>query len=81
MRKKASFTDFLIVASGISSRHVIALARNLEDKLRSLGYRPHIEGENGSGNWVVLDMGYIIVHIFNPESRAYYALEEFWKNK
>ncbi len=77
LKGRASFADVMIVASGTSARHVMALAKNLEDKLRSVGFKPHVEGT--VGNWVVLDLGFLIVHIFNPESRAYYALEEFWK--
>ncbi|MDR2902471.1 MAG: ribosome silencing factor [Lactobacillales bacterium] len=81
LKGRSSLADYLVIASGTSTRHVIALGRNLEQELKKKSYRPHLEGDKSSGNWVVLDLSDIIVHIFNPESRAYYSLEEIWKNK
>lgn len=78
---RASWTDYLVIASGTSSRHVLAMAHNLQEELKKMGYRPRLEGLNTAGNWVVLDMESIIVHLFNPESRLYYALEEIWQGK
>lgn len=76
---RVSFADYLVIASGTSSRHVMALVTNLAVELKNKGYRPRIEGRQGEGNWVVLDMGDIIVHVFNPETRTYYSLENMWK--
>ena len=46
-----------------------------------MGYTGKIEGKNGDGNWVVLDLNDVIVHVFNPESRSYYNLEAMWKHQ
>lgn len=76
---RVSFADYLVIASGTSSRHVMGLVNNLAVSLRQKGYHPVIEGKSGSGNWVVLDLKDVIVHVFNPETRAYYALDKLWK--
>ena len=76
---KVSFADYLVIASGISSRHVMGLVNNLASELKKQGYQPRIEGKSGEGNWVVLDLDDIIVHVFNPDTRSYYALEQMWK--
>ncbi len=78
---RASFADYLVIASGTSSRHVMALVQNLARDLKKEGISARIEGEGGDGNWVVLDLGTIIVHVFNPESRSYYDLEGMWQRK
>lgn len=78
---RASFADYLVIASGTSSRHVMALVENLATDLRAMGYKARIEGKGGDGNWVVLDLNDIIVHVFNPESRNYYSLEDMWNKK
>jgi ribosome-associated protein len=70
--------DYMIVASGRSSRQVGALAEQLVDKLKSSGYRsPAIEGR-GQGDWVLVDAGDIVVHLFRPEIRSLYNLEKMW---
>ena len=67
---KTSLTDYLIIASGTSSRHVLALANTLYEKLKEAGYHPKMDGKQGAGEWVVLDLGDAIVHIFQPETRS-----------
>lgn len=57
----------------------MALVENLARDLKNMGYRARVEGKGGEGNWVVLDLNDIIVHVFNPESRDYYNLEGMWK--
>lgn len=70
--------DYMIVASGRSSRQVGALAEQLVEKLKSSGYRtPGVEGR-GQGDWVLVDAGDIVVHLFRPEIRALYNLEKMW---
>ena len=70
--------DYMIVASGRSSRQVGALAEQLIDKLKSNGYRsPSIEGR-GQGDWVLVDAGDVVVHLFRPEIRTLYNLEKMW---
>jgi ribosome-associated protein len=75
---KSSMADYMIVASGRSSRQVGALAEQVIDKLKGNGYRsPGIEGR-GQGDWVLVDAGDVVVHLFRPEIRALYNLEKMW---
>lgn len=68
----------MIVASGTSARHVAALADNVVDALKDKGITPvPVEGMN-SADWVLVDAGDIIVHLFRPESRKRYNLEKMW---
>lgn len=59
----------------------MALVQNLARDLKKDGITARIEGKGGEGNWVVLDLNSIIVHVFNPESRSYYNLEGMWQKK
>jgi ribosome silencing factor RsfS/YbeB/iojap/nicotinate (nicotinamide) nucleotide adenylyltransferase len=71
---KTTIADYMVVASGRSARQVAALTEQLEQTLpRSI----HIEGK-AQGDWVLIDAGDVIVHIFRPETRAYYNLEKMW---
>ncbi len=78
VKKLTSMADYMIVASGESSRQVKALARNVADKLREAGAEiVGVEGEE-SGEWVLVDLGHVIVHVMHPAVREYYNLEELW---
>ncbi len=75
---KSDVADRMIVASGTSNRHVASLADHLVDALKKLGFNPvPVEGQDGS-EWVLVDAGDIIVHLFKPETRARYNLEKMW---
>ena len=75
---KSSIADFMIVASGTSSRQVGAMAEHLIQRIKASGFdRPGVEGL-GQCNWVLIDAGDIIVHIFKPEVREFYNLEKMW---
>ena len=74
---KTSIADYMVIASGSSSRQVTSLAEKLAIKLKENGYNSRIEGKQG-GDWVLLDAGDIIVHIFRPEVREFYAIEDIW---
>jgi ribosome-associated protein len=75
---RSSLCDAIVVASGRSQRHVAATAEHLARKLKEAGYgSAHIEGLT-QADWVLVDMGDIIVHIFRPEVRLYYDLEGMW---
>ncbi len=78
IREKCSFADYMIVASGRAPRHVSALADYVADMLKKLG-RPalSVEGKE-SGDWVLIDAGDVVVHIFRPEVRQFYNLEKMW---
>lgn len=78
---KTSLTDYLIIASGTSSRHVLALANTLYEKLKEMGYHPKMDGKQSAGEWVVLDLGDAIVHIFQPQARSFYEIESLWGEK
>ncbi len=75
---KASFADRMIIASGLADRQISAMATHLQEKLRESGFgRVRIEGEGGS-DWVLLDAGDIVVHLFKPDARVLYGLEKMW---
>jgi ribosome-associated protein len=74
----SDFTDYFLICSGNSDRQVQAIADAVDAKLRAGEVRPlHQEGMNG-GNWVLLDYGDFIVHVFRDETRRFYALERLW---
>ena len=80
VKKQTSISDFMVVASASSTRQAKALARNIKDKMNSAGIDIiGIEGES-EGDWVLVDLGDIIVHIMTPTTRAYFNLEELWSN-
>ncbi len=75
---KCSFADYMVVATGRSSRHVSSLADRLQERLKEQGMAPlSIEGKE-TCNWVVMDAGDVVVHLFLPEARELYQLEEMW---
>ncbi|MFM9889114.1 MAG: ribosome silencing factor [Rickettsiales bacterium] len=78
LKDKCSFADFMIVASGRSSRHVSALAHYVVDGLKKAGQQPmSVEGRE-TGDWVLIDAGNIVVHVFRPEIRQFYNIEKMW---
>lgn len=75
---KTTISDFMVIASGRSQRQVAALAENLIVKLKHAGYgTPGVEGR-ALADWVLIDAGDVIVHLFRPEVRAFYNLEKLW---
>jgi ribosome-associated protein len=78
IRGKSSIADMLIVASGRSQRHVGALADHVMRKLKEAGAKEiRIEGMPGC-DWVLVDAGDVIVHLFRPEVRTFYNIEKIW---
>ena len=77
IRGKSSIGDYMIVASGRSDRHVGAIAEQLQRKLKDEGYGSRVEGQPQC-DWVLIDIGDIIVHVFRPEVREFYNLEKMW---
>ena len=78
LRGKSPMADFMIVASGRSDRHVGAIAEQIQTKLRGHGFgRVRIEGL-ARCDWVLIDAGDVIVHVFRPEVRTFYNLEKMW---
>ena len=79
LRGVSSLSDYFIIAEGNVDRHVRAIAGEIRENLKKLGWHPfHAEGEI-SGDWVVLDYGEIMIHLFTPELRERYNLERLWK--
>jgi ribosome-associated protein len=78
VRKLTSMTNYMIVASATSSRQSKAIADNVREKLKEKGYEIRgLEGEK-DGEWVLVDLDDIVVHIMVPATRAYYNLEQLW---
>jgi ribosome-associated protein len=73
-----SMADYFVICSGRSERQVHALGQAIVDQLREEGIRPLGTEGRGSARWVLLDYGSVIVHIFSPEERDFYRLEELW---
>ena len=80
VRGRCSFTDAMIFVSGTSDRHVKSLAAHAEDTVRSAGVKPlGVEGDDqAQANWVLLDLGEVVIHVMLPETRDYYQLEKLW---
>jgi len=78
LKKKSYIADYMIIASGTSSRHLQSLSENLVSELKKKGITNcRIEGRE-SADWKLVDAIDIIVHIFNPEKREFYDLENMW---
>ena len=78
LKGKTSIADFMIIATGNSSRHIQALSEILVNELKKKGINNcHIEGRN-SNDWKLIDAIDIIIHIFHPEKRKFYDLERMW---
>jgi len=75
---KTSLTDYMVIASGTSQRHVGAMAENLREKIKQSGIKDvSVEGQ-GQCDWVLIDGGDIIIHLFRPEVREFYNIEKMW---
>ena len=78
LRGKSAFSDYMIVTSGRANRHVGAIAENVAKGLKETGIKSiHIEGLPNC-DWVLIDSGDVIVHVFKPEVREFYNLERLW---
>lgn len=79
IRDKANFADYMVVASGNSTRHVKSVAQHLATECRAEGVEPlGIEG-NDIGEWALVDLGEVVVHIMTDEQRDKYQLEQLWE--
>jgi ribosome-associated protein len=79
VHERTSVTDYMVIASGTSNRHVKSLADNVAVEAKNHGHRPlGSEGEIGS-DWILIDLGEIVVHVMMPATREFYDLEKFWR--
>lgn len=78
LRGKSEIGDYMVIASGRSSRQVMAIASHLTDALKAeQGVISRVEGKD-TGDWVLIDSGDVIIHVFRPEVREFYQLEKMW---
>lgn len=78
VRKVTDFTDYMVIASGTSNRHVISMGDKVMDEMRVHGRRSiGMEGQD-PGDWVLVDFGDVVVHLMRPQTRDFYNLEKLW---
>lgn len=78
VRGRSTVTDYMIVASGNSKRHVSAVAQSVLDKIKEQGIKLlGVEGQD-VGDWVLVDVGSIVVHLMMPDARSFYDIERLW---
>jgi ribosome-associated protein len=81
IKEKSSLGDYMVIASGRSDRHVGAVAEQIQGKLKEEGHgKARLEGQ-AHCDWVIIDIGDIIVHVFRPEVREFYNLEKMWSGE
>lgn len=79
VKGKTSVTDMMIIVSGTSNRHVKSIANNVVEEAKKAGVRPlGVEGET-QAEWVLVDLGDIVVHVMQPHIREFYDLERLWR--
>ena len=78
IRKLSIIADYFVICTGTGDRHVKAIAREVDEKLGEMGVNPvHVEGLVDA-KWVLMDYGYVLVHIFDQDTRDFYKLEQLW---
>ncbi|WOE33181.1 MULTISPECIES: ribosome silencing factor [unclassified Acinetobacter] len=77
----SNVADAIVIASGTSTRHVKSLADNVAEEARKAGFRPiGVEGEHDA-EWILIDLGFVVVHVMLPTTRKFYDLESLWRTK
>lgn len=78
LRGRSDVADYMVICSGRSSRQVAAISEKLADRIKEkFGFSPKMEGKE-TGDWVLIDAGDVVVHVFRPEVREFYQLEKMW---
>jgi ribosome-associated protein len=80
LRDRSAYTDFLVIASGTSDRHVQALAEHIQDELGKAGVRALGTEGLREGQWALVDLGGVVVHVFHEYTRDIYDLESMWRD-
>ena len=80
VREKTSVTDVMVIASGTSTRHLRSLADNVLSEARNHGVRPRGSEGRHASDWILVDLGDVVVHVMMPPSRQMYDLERFWRD-
>jgi ribosome silencing factor RsfS/YbeB/iojap len=75
---RADYADRLVIATGLADRQIQAMASHLEDAFEKEGLKLRRDATQASSDWVLIDAGDLVVHLFKPEARALYALERMW---
>ena len=79
VRDKTSVTDYMLIATGTSNRQLSALVENVREKVKAAGIKPLSEEGKGDSDWVLLDLGDIVVHVMTAAARQFYDLERLWQ--
>ncbi len=79
VRGKSSVTDYMVIASGTSKRHVMSVAQDVLEKVKEAGMLPVGTEGQGVGDWILVDLGDIVVHVMMPDARSFYDLERLWQ--
>lgn len=86
MRGLVNFCDFFVIATGTSDRHVKSIAEGIQEGLGKLGIKAHMgrtskdSASDSEGAWLLLDLGDVVIHMFEPRSREFYSLEHLWQD-
>jgi ribosome-associated protein len=78
VKDRTSVTDMMVIATGTSSRHVQAVADNVSEKSKAAGLMPLGSEGRGNSDWVLIDLGDVIVHVMTSQAREHYDLERLW---
>lgn len=79
VRGKSSITDYMMIACGTSKRHVMSIAEDVVEKVKAAGVLPIGTEGQGVGDWVLVDLGDVVVHVMMPDARSFYDLERLWR--
>ncbi|MAD46202.1 MAG: ribosome silencing factor [Oceanospirillaceae bacterium] len=78
VRGRTSVTDWMVIATGTSNRHVAAVAGNVEEKVKEAGLRPNGTEGRSAADWVLIDLVDVVVHVMTDQARHFYDLERLW---